>query len=89
MRIIVEAHRRLRVRDGFDERHISVQSFLQDILGITGCADAQDFHGCALCFHLLAQRAKHVDGVLNRIAVGELIGLAKQLALFREKHCFS
>ena len=40
VRIVVKAHRRLRMRDGFHERHISVQRFLQNILRVAGCSHA-------------------------------------------------
>ncbi len=88
VRILVELHRRFRMRDGFDQRHVGFQDIFQNIFRIAGGPDSQNFQFRALRFDLLAQILEHVDRVLNRIAVRELIGLAKNIAAFIEQHGF-
>ena len=86
VRLLIELHRRLGVRDGFHQRHIGLQHVLQNVLGVAGRAHAHHFQGRALRFHLLAQCDKHVDGVLDGIAARQLVGLAHHVAVFGEQH---
>ena len=85
VRIVVELQRRLGVRDGLDQRHVGVQHVFEDVLGVSGRADAQHFQLRALSFHLVAQVLEHLDRVLDRIAVRELVGLAENVAVFVEQ----
>ena len=73
--------RRLRVRHGFHQRHIRVQHILQNVLGVTRRAHAQQFHRGALRFHLLLQVGEHLHGVFQGIALGKLVALHHHLAL--------
>ena len=83
VRILVELHRRLGVRDGLDQRDVGLEHVFQHVLGIAGGADAENFQLRALRLDLLADGSEHVDGVLNRIAVGKLVGLAQHVAALR------
>ena len=76
------------MRDGFDQGHVGVEDVLENVFGVAGGADAEDFEGCSLALDLFAQLLEHLDGVLDRIAVGELVGLAEDLAVGSEHGCF-
>ena len=86
VRIVVKLERRLGVGHGLDQRYVCMQNIFQDVLGIAGRGYAQHFEFGALRFHLSAQVFKHFDGVLNRIAVRKLVGLAQDGAVFIEQH---
>ena len=66
--------------DGFDQRDIGVQDIFEDVFGISGGTDTQNFQRGAFALDLLPQLLKHLNPVLDRIAVGKLIGLAKDFA---------
>ena len=74
----VKAHRRLGMRYRFHQGDVGVQHFLQDVFGVAGRAHAQNFQDRALRFHLLAQILEEINGVLDRVALGELVGLREE-----------
>ena len=76
------------MRDGFDQRHVGFEHVFQHVLGVAGGADSEHLQRRALRFDLLAQRREHVDGVLDRIAVGKLVRLAEHIAGIGEQHGF-
>ena len=86
VRIFVELQRRLGVRDGLHQRHVGLEHIFQNVLGVAGGGHAQHFELGALRFHLSAQVLEHLDRVLNRIAVRELVRLAEDVAVFVEQH---
>ena len=88
VRILVELHRRLGVRHGLDQRYVGLEHIVQDVFGVTGGAHAENIEVRALGLDLLANRREHVDGVLDRIAIRKLIGLAQDIARLREQHGF-
>ena len=83
VRIITEAQRRLGVRHGFNQGDVGRQHALQNVLGVAGRAHAEDFQMRALRFNLLAQILEEVDRVLDRVALGELVGFREHLAVLR------
>ncbi len=85
VRIVVELERRFGVRDGFHQRHVCVQHILEDVLRISGCSYPENLERGAFGLDLLPQLLKHLDGILNRVAIGKLIGLAKDFASFAEQ----
>ena len=80
MGIVVELERRFRVSYGFHQRYVRFEHVFQDVFCISGSSHPENFHPRILCFHLLAQVLEHLDRVLNRVAIRELIGLAKDVA---------
>src|SRR5207249_7747143 len=60
----------------------------QNVLCVTRRSYPQHFQPRILGFHLLAQVLKHFDGVLDWIAVRELIGLAQNVAFFVQQNSF-
>ena len=88
VRIFVELQRRLGVRDGFHQRDVGVENVFQNVFRVAGGRDAQNFQLGVLRLDLPAQVLEHLDRVLNRIAVRELIGLAEDVAAFVEQHGF-
>ena len=86
VRIFIKLQRRFGVRDGLHQRDIGVQHIFQDVLRVAGGAYAQHFELCTLRFHLLAQVLEHLNRVLDRVAVRELIGLAEDVAVLVEQH---
>ena len=86
VRIFVKLQRRLGVRHGLHQRHVGMQNIFQNVFRIAGRGDAQHFQLGALRFHLPAQVLEHLNRVLNRIAVRELIGLAEDVAVFIQQH---
>ncbi len=81
VRIVVELERRFRVRDCFHQRDVGVQNILENVLRIPGGANAENLERGALALDLLPQLLEHLDGILNRIAVRKLVGLAENLAV--------
>ncbi len=69
------------MRDGFHQCHVRLQNIFQNVLRITGRCHSKNFQLRVLSFHLPAQVLEHLERVLNRIPVRELIRLAKYLAL--------
>ena len=88
VRIFVELERRFRVRDRFDQRNICVENVFENVLRITGRRNAQHFKLGVLRFHLAAQVLEHLNRVLNRIAVRELIRLAENIAVLAQQNGF-
>ena len=86
MRIVVELERRFGMRDGFHQRHVCFEDVFQNVLCVTRRSYPQHFQPRILGFHLLAQVLKHFDGVLDWIAVRELIGLAQNVAFFVQQN---
>jgi hypothetical protein len=69
------------VRNSFDQRRISLQDVLQDVFRIAGRADAQHFERGACRLYLPTQAVEHVDGVLDRVPLRQLIDLAEDVAV--------
>ncbi len=86
VRVVVELQGRFGVRHGLDQRHIGVQNVFENVLGVTGGGDAQNFQLRLLRFDLAAQVLEHFNRVLDRIAVRELISLAENVAVLIEQH---
>src|SRR5271169_3737252 len=68
------------------ERNIGVEHVFQNIFRVTGRRYSEDFELRILRLHLPAQILEHFDGVLNRITVRELVGLAQNLAVIVEQN---
>ncbi len=85
VRFRVEVKGRLRVRHRLDDSHIGAQHVTQNILGITGRAYAQQLERSALRFDLLAQVGEHFLGVFERVALGELVALHHDFAVFAQQ----
>ncbi len=88
VRILVELQRRFRMSDSLDQSHVRIEHILQNVFCISGCRNPENFHLRVLRFNLIAQVLEHFDGVLNRIAIRELIRLAKNIAVFIQQDCF-
>jgi hypothetical protein len=86
VRILIKLERRLGVSYGLYQCHICVKHVFQNVLGVAGGGDSQDLELGILRFDLSAQILEHLDRVLNRIAVRELIGLAENVAAIVEQH---
>ena len=84
--IFVEFQRRFGVRDGLDQGHVSLENIFQNVFGIAGGGDPENFEFRVLVFHLGPQALEHFDRVLDRIAVRELVGLAENRAVFVEQY---
>src|SRR5581483_329774 len=87
--IVVELQRRLCVRDGLDQGDVGLENIFQNILCVTGCANPQDLELGSLGLDLPAQVFEHLDRVLDRVAVRELVSLAKDVAVFVQQHGLS
>ena len=72
--------------DGLDKTDVGFQYVPQNVFRIAGGADSEHFHLRALIFHLFAQGLELFNGVLNWIAVGELVGLAQNVARLRQQY---
>ena len=70
MRIVVVLECRLRMRHGFHQCDVGFQDISQDVLGVTRRTDTKDVQAGALGPHLTFQVIEHVNGVLNRVAIG-------------------
>ena len=79
VRVIVEAQGGFGVRDGLYQRDIAMQDVLQNVLGVAGGTNTEHLKLCALVFHLGAYLLEHLLGVFDRVAVGKLIRLAKNI----------
>ena len=88
VRIFVELQRRFGVRDGFHQRDVGIQNIFQNVFRVAGGRDPEHFQLRVLRLHLPAQVLEHVNGVLNRIAVRELVRLAENVAVLVEQHGF-
>src|SRR5690242_4067473 len=88
--IVVEMEAGFGVRDGFDQRGIRADDVFEDVLGVTGSPDAENLQLRALVENLAIELLEHLDGVLDRIALGELVGLGEDgaLAVFGEQDGF-
>src|SRR5215471_7395334 len=86
--VLVEVQTGLGVGHGLDERGIGADDVFQNVLGVTGGADAEDFQLRALIENLAIELLEHLDGVLDGVALGELIRLGKDgaLAILRKQH---
>src|SRR5580704_419793 len=85
VRVLIELQCGLGVGNGFDKRHVSVQNVSQNILGIASSRDAQNLEFGVLLLHLGAQVLEHLDGVLDRIAIRELVRLAQDVTVFTKQ----
>ena len=79
--VVVEVQAGLGVRDGLDERGVGADHVLQNVLGVAGGADAEDLQLGALIANLPIELLQHLDRVLDRVALRELIGLGEDAAL--------
>ena len=86
MRIFIELERRFRMRHGLDQRYVRVQNVFQNILRVARSGYSEHLQLRLLRFDLSAQVFEHFDGVLNRVSVGELVRLTKNVAFFVEQH---
>ncbi len=77
MGILTESHRRLRVGDGLNKRRIRPQHILQDVLGIAGRGNTKHLESGTSTLNLTPEALEHVDRVLNRVALRELVLLAQ------------
>ncbi len=75
--------------NSFDQRHIGVQHVFENVFGVPRGSHAEHFEGCAFALDLLAELFEHLNGVLDWIAIGELIALAENLSSFAEHDCLS
>ena len=69
------------VRDCFDEGRIGADDVLQDVFRVPGGADSEDLQLRALVFDLPLELLQDFDRVLDRVALGELIGLRQNRRL--------
>ena len=75
------------VRHGFGQSHVGAEYLLQNVLGVAGGSHAKNLQaGAGVHFHLAAKTTKNLDGIRNRVSLGEAIGLDQHLAALREKH---
>src|SRR5579864_7614936 len=63
-----------------------MQDVFQNVFGITGRGDAQHLEFGVLRLDLSAQILKHLDRVLDGIAVRKLVSLAEDVAALIEQH---
>ena len=86
LRIVVESQRRFGVGDRLDERGVRLQHVAQNVLGVSRRSGAEDREPRAVRFHRGSQAAGDVDGVADRIAARELVGLAEHAPVGRQQH---
>ena len=70
------------------QRDIGVQHFFQNVLGVSGGCDSQDFQPCTLALHLPAQGVEHVLRILDRVSVGQLVCLTEDICFQGKQHSF-
>ena len=75
-----------RMGDRLDQRDIGADDIPQRILGVSGRCRAQHLDPGALSFDLAAQLLENLDRVLDRIALGKLIGPGQDLAFQGKEH---
>jgi len=68
-----------------DARGVSLQDVLEDVLCIARGADAKYFECCAAIRDLRPEAVEHVDGVLDGVALRQLIDLAEHVAVGRQQ----
>src|SRR5262249_19585935 len=76
VRVVVELQGGLGVRHGFYQRHVGLEHVLKNVFGVSGGRDSEHLQLGFLLFHLPAQVLEHLNRVLDRISVRELIRLA-------------
>ena len=69
----------------FDQGHVGVQNVLENVLGVSRAAHAQQLERSALRLNLRAQIGEHLHGVFQRIAFRKLVALHHHFALFVDK----
>src|SRR3954465_527156 len=74
--------------NGLNERNVRVENIFQNIFRVSGRGNAQYFELRILRFDLSAQVLEHLDRVLNRIAVRQLIRFAQDVAVFAQQDGF-
>ena len=57
-------------------------ALVEHVGGVTGRAEAQDFQRRALALDVFLNLGEQLFGVLDRIALGQLVGLEQNLAVF-------
>ena len=77
----VEVQAGFGVRHGLDQRGIGAHHVLQNVLGITGGAHAEDLQLRTGIANLAVQLLQHFDRVFDRVALGELIRLGQDAPL--------
>ena len=77
--------RGLGVRHGLDEGDVGPQDVFEDVLGVAGGADPEDLERGAGVLDLRLERAEDVLGVLDRIALGQLVRLHQDVAVLVEE----
>ena len=84
--VVVEVERALTVGDGLDDRRVGPEHVVEDVLGVAGRADAEDLELAALRLDLLPEIGEELLGVDDRVALGELVDLAEDLAALAEEN---
>ena len=76
------------MRYGLDQCHIGLEHIFQDVLGVPGRRHPENFQLCLLRFYLPTQALEHFDGVLDRVAVGELVRLTENVSILVQQDSF-
>ena len=76
-----EVHRAHHVRDGLDDVHVALHALLEHVGGVAGRAEAHDLELGALIGDERLELREELLGVLDRVALRELVGLAEDLAV--------
>ena len=84
--VVVEMQAGFGVRHGFHQRRVRADHVLQNVLGVTGGAHAQNLQFGALVADLPFELLQHLDGVFDRVALGKLVGLGQDAALVVLRH---
>ena len=81
-----EVHGAHHVSDGLDDVHVREHRLLEHVRGVAGGAEADALERRALAHDVVVDVLQQLLGVLDRIALGELVGLAEDLAVFVDHH---
>ncbi len=76
------------MRDGLDDVDVGTQALLENVCGVTGGSKADDLQCGALLLDERLQARQHFLGVLNRVALGELVLLLQDVAVLVHEDAF-
>ena len=86
VRVVVDVQRGVGVRHRLDQRGVAREHVFQDVLGVAGRDEPERRPRARPAPRPAAERAEDLDGVLDRVAARELVGLGQHAAVLVEQH---